>query len=498
MPELSNLLRQKLGEAQNGSGNHPDADTLTALTEQLLPAAERQQVLAHLSVCGQCREVFALSQPQLSEPATQPVIKPVPVSRWSKLFTPTFGLAATAAAAAIIAVVMLVPQRTTRQSQPNPEAKVTQPANVQPNAATAPQANASAPAQPEVDDTLADKATASDQKKENNNESRSVRAAAAPPAKSAPSGLAAANNKDVIARQSAATANKSAAPAPQPVLTASLRKQDFVNTGIIFAANNNNTDNFSYDYSSANGLPGAPAPQVSASEATFVAGNQGKITIFQDIPTNLASNQANLRVMTPPPAPEHFSCPMCKAVEKKARNVLRRIPGATPAINTNALTLSAMGGQGKFSSQLQKEQPVERAAAPEKPASVEGLQRFEGLSGRSMAAYTDSATTPLWKVLGGKLVKSAGLGQWQDAYPGASFQFSTVNARGNDVWAGGTNASVIHSRDGGATWEVPKLGDSASGSILSILVSGNTVQIKTSDNQSWSSSDGGKTWTSSQ
>jgi hypothetical protein len=495
MPELSNLLRQKLGEAQNGNGNHPDADTLTALTEQLLPASERQQVLAHLSACGQCREVFALSQPQLSESATQPVIKPLPVSRWRKLFTPTFGLAATAAAAAIIAVVMLVPQKQTRQSQPTPEAKVTQPAAVQPNVATEPQANVSTPAQPEVDDAVADKATASDQKKENGNESRSLRAAAAPSAKSAPAGLAAASNKDVIARQPAAVANKSAGPASASVLTAGLKKRDFVNTGIIFAANNtdNSSNAFTYD-----GLPAAPAPQISASEATFVAGNQGKITIFQDIPTNLASNQANLRVMTPPPAPEHFTCPMCKAVEKKARNVWHRIPGTTPAINTNALTLSAMGGQGKFSSQLQKEQPAEMAAAPEKPANVEGLQRFEGLSGRSMAnAYTDSIT-PLWKVLGGKLVKSSGLGQWQDAYPGASFQFSIVNARGNEIWAGGTNASVIHSRDGGATWEVPRLGDSASGSVLSILVSGNTIQIKTSDNQSWSSSDGGKTWASSQ
>ncbi|HET9365365.1 MAG TPA: YCF48-related protein [Candidatus Angelobacter sp.] len=493
MPELSNLLRQRLGEAQNGNGNHPDADTLTALTEQLLPAAERQQVLAHLSACGQCREVFALSQPQLSEPATQPVIKPVLVSRWRKLFTPTFGLAATAAAAAIIAAVMLVPHRTSQQSPPTPEAKVTQPAAVQPNAATAPQANASTPAQPEVDNAVADKATASDQKRTNNNESSSLRAAAAPPAraKSAPAGLAATSNKDVLARQPAAIANKSAGPASAPVLTAGLKKRDFVNTGIIFAANNtdNSSNAFTYD-----GLPAAPAPQASTAEATFVAGNPGKITIFQDIPTNLASNQANLRVMTPPPAPEHFSCPMCKAVEKKARNVWHRIPGTAPAINTNALTLSAMGGQGKFSSQLQKEQPAEMAAAPEKPANVEGLQRFEGLSGRSMAnAYTDS-TTPLWKVLGGKLVKSSGLGQWEDAYPGASFQFSTVNARGNEVWAGGTNASVIHSRDGGATWEVPKLGDSASGSVLSILVSGNTVQIKTSDNQSWSSSDGGKTW----
>src|SRR5215472_3178886 len=100
MPELSNLLRQKLGEGQNGGGTHPDADTLTALTERLLPAAERQGVLAHLAACGQCREVVALSQPQLPELVSQPVRKPASVSGWRKLFTPTFGLAATAAAMA--------------------------------------------------------------------------------------------------------------------------------------------------------------------------------------------------------------------------------------------------------------------------------------------------------------------------------------------------------------------------------------------------------------
>ena len=44
------------------SGIHPDANTLTAFTEQLLPAPDREQVLAHMAVCSRCREVVFLAQ----------------------------------------------------------------------------------------------------------------------------------------------------------------------------------------------------------------------------------------------------------------------------------------------------------------------------------------------------------------------------------------------------------------------------------------------------
>ena len=73
-------------------------------------------------------------------------------------------------------------------------------------------------------------------------------------------------------------------------------------------------------------------------------------------------------------------------------------------------------------------------------------------------------------------------------------EFSFVNARGNDVWAGGSQGSIIHSRDGGLSWETVKLGDNASGTIVSIIAGAMSVQVKTSDNQTWSSTDGGKTW----
>ena len=89
MPELSNLLRQRLAATQSGAAPaHPDADTLTAFVEQSLPAAERQTVITHLSVCEPCREVVALSQPELPELATQTVLTPAPVSKWRRLLRP--------------------------------------------------------------------------------------------------------------------------------------------------------------------------------------------------------------------------------------------------------------------------------------------------------------------------------------------------------------------------------------------------------------------------
>lgn len=51
------------------SGTHPDAESLTAFAEQLLPAAEREQVLAHMSTCSRCREVVFLAQ-QAEDPTT--------------------------------------------------------------------------------------------------------------------------------------------------------------------------------------------------------------------------------------------------------------------------------------------------------------------------------------------------------------------------------------------------------------------------------------------
>ena len=42
---------------------HPDADLLTAFAERALSTKERESVLEHLAVCGNCREALALANP---------------------------------------------------------------------------------------------------------------------------------------------------------------------------------------------------------------------------------------------------------------------------------------------------------------------------------------------------------------------------------------------------------------------------------------------------
>ncbi len=148
MPELSKLLRQRLAATENGPApTHPDADTLTAYVEKSLPATERQAVIAHLSVCGPCREVVVLSQPELPELATQTVLSPAPVSPWRRLLRPAFGLAASVAAMAIIAVLVLrLPQKSTQQAA-QPTTPETQQAKANPvgDQTTAPEAKPAVP-----------------------------------------------------------------------------------------------------------------------------------------------------------------------------------------------------------------------------------------------------------------------------------------------------------------------------------------------------------------
>ena len=59
-PSQYNPLRIELARGQH-AGPHPDADVLTALGEGSLLKVERQQVLDHIAVCGECREVLSIA-----------------------------------------------------------------------------------------------------------------------------------------------------------------------------------------------------------------------------------------------------------------------------------------------------------------------------------------------------------------------------------------------------------------------------------------------------
>ncbi len=61
MAELPKIVSSRMRQAE--AGPHPDADVLSAFSEQRLRGAERESVLAHLAACGDCREIVALAAP---------------------------------------------------------------------------------------------------------------------------------------------------------------------------------------------------------------------------------------------------------------------------------------------------------------------------------------------------------------------------------------------------------------------------------------------------
>lgn len=64
MLEIPKIVRQRLA-VKKDAGTHPDANLLTAFSEQTLARSERDSVLRHLSQCSDCREVVFLSAPQI-------------------------------------------------------------------------------------------------------------------------------------------------------------------------------------------------------------------------------------------------------------------------------------------------------------------------------------------------------------------------------------------------------------------------------------------------
>jgi hypothetical protein len=65
MNDLPRIVQERLRSLDGG--DHPELNLLNAFAEHALPETERRNVLAHLSRCGECREVVFLAQPELQE-----------------------------------------------------------------------------------------------------------------------------------------------------------------------------------------------------------------------------------------------------------------------------------------------------------------------------------------------------------------------------------------------------------------------------------------------
>jgi Photosynthesis system II assembly factor YCF48/Putative zinc-finger len=483
MSELSNALRHRLA-AREEPQVHPDPDSLTAYLEQLLPAPERNQVLEHLAVCRQCREVVALSQPQ------QPVIEDVvavalPVRRgwWSWIVgKPALGLAGSLAGLAVVAALIIELPRGSFQKQAGQPAPLTSANNNLP---------AATPAPPEP---------------------------GAQQPEGAPAAGAASTVRDKEFHEGSMLAkaqNRPAAVPAEPRATRTVPKVADSSVGGPYV----NTQMFANDTSNAvtaqNELPSAPQPRTASDfqnsfQANLSLSNNAQLTTA-DVPHQAQGSKA-LRMLNPAVSAGHAGLSTVITLGRDAKQIFHR---PAPAINAYryGFASSAMGGAGQFNPAKEMgAAPEVTTAAPLAAKDAGELEQSHALTARARSATSagtldidglavndrsmkkTETAQPAWKVGDSKLLKLDDSGAWTEAAASEGIEFSVVSSHGSDIWAGGANAAVVHSRDGGATWERITLGSSATGTITSIEAGAVKVLVKSSSGQSWSSPDGGKTW----
>jgi hypothetical protein len=121
-------LRTGLPDPAASGAAHPDADLLTAFAEQVLSGAERDDVLGHLALCVDCREVVALTLPAetVAAPAeaemgrAMPSVKPPERSRLAAFAWTSLPWAALAAGVALAASVLLLRSDNQNVARPSP------------------------------------------------------------------------------------------------------------------------------------------------------------------------------------------------------------------------------------------------------------------------------------------------------------------------------------------------------------------------------------------
>lgn len=475
MPELSNLIRQRLGAAQ-APGTHPDADLISAYAEGGLQPQERTDLTRHLAGCAECRELLALSLPE--QAVAPPVAMAVkPRSRFLASYLRV------AASLAMVAVVVLLLLKRPHQQQPAVQSESAQNESAQ---------NESAQKQSAQNNVTPGLAPAA--QPELNQAAASTAVASAPPALPAKKEASAANApiRAAMVRHSeqqrqTEIAEAKISPSAQTleVATAAVA-QDYINNQVL--ANQLFLADQAQPKPPARELPSAPSPAFAREQKKmFLAGGVTPGGSFAGIPA--ASVQRQTQTISPVsmfPDSTHHGLSISSTLSRVTSELRLKRPQISSQ-NANAYAMFRPG--------LEHSAGAPIASTAETAGNLKQSPAFTGmaLAGRPRA----QSQMFLWRIVQGKLLKSADMSNWLEAYPaGEGIDFWVVRSTGPEVWAGGSDAALVHSSDSGATWQRIVLGAAASGTIIGIEISGNgkNIQATSSSGQSWASQDGGKTW----
>jgi hypothetical protein len=451
MELLPKIARERL--QRSSVSEHPDADLLTAFAEQSLTPRERSQVADHLSHCGECREVLVIASPVDTGVSSASAAHLITRRKSSLLSWPVLLWGALAACLVVVSAAGLLLSR--RASGPEKFDRASQQENTQ--VVMDQQPNASL---------------------------REYSAPAAHPESR---------------KQSLDFATKAEAPAPAKLPATSANRKKFIalpdqraakdSAGLLALSPGVNDKGEMDKLSQA--APGAASP--SRIDADRVTTAQSAPVAPPQIATGGALAHEKIAAASTPMAAESSN--------KEERQNRPQVPSETAEVTSDAVVL-----------QSQTATLAKKAQSKAKPDHSEAKSNAANASGRvsSDLAATAAITS------GSRLMRDVSSARWTlspDGLPQRSFDsgktwekmqvdnhtgFRALSAQGMDIWVGGPAGILYHSSDVGMHWTriVPV---SESTTLASDIVSMDFRdrvhgKLITGNRESWTTSDGGKTW----
>lgn len=550
-------LRAAMPAAELLEQMHPEADVLTAFAEQALSAPEREGVLQHLALCGDCRDVVALALPATDLLPTDAIVRPQEeVGEEESIVTVLAGTEAVtrsgnregksrfawagfgwgqmrwATLAAGIAVAIFVvrpalehigkphPQVNSAANQISPAA---QPTTALQTASGAVPVNSAIPTKNAV--TGAASSAPMDSKIASNK----VKINIVEPMTGANMTSANMRGADTSLANTIAglDGRPVSSPPPQPPqMTASRSEQSGMQLVGTLGANGGSVkqdadrlkadrvkDRVKKDAVSA-GLAGAPRRESGApgaeskSEAEKAALGKSVVgSASEMVEVSGASTEVETTAEAGSTSVSTEANLMAQVDQPpRERTTLQDAPAivkAKPALDDSATrdaAVTAANESGKTSAGKTSTSTSTEVASLQAEVTPKAKTRnFAMQAAAPLAMQKQSAN---WTIADGVLQRSLDGGHTWQVAARAEHGLLCYTSRGQEVWAGGQAGTLLHSVDNGATWSAVAVavgGQQLSSDVTRLdirLTLRPTVEIvlSTDTHETWSSMDGGKTW----
>ncbi len=431
MSDVPKIVHDRL-RAGAPEGSHPEANVLTAFAEQALSPGEREDVVRHLARCGDCREVVALSIPPV-EAGAQPEAAADGVSarRPGDVSRGWFAWPNLRWAAMAAAVVVVASVVILRPGKQR-----------EPTVSTM---NLPAESTPPVADS-------------------SAKPAAPPADQRAPAVVAQTVKPDSsLLRAEPERRMRELPAASAPAKTAVAEMQTLVH-------NDKRPDSLQANAGSAIGA-------IASREQVEVTGSQPLVSTE----TAKAGQAAS---------------PQEVVVVNRAADVVQSAPTAGRLMASNVEPPPIEKAKPAAKEEALKAQAQDNSAQKKFAAAYSASD--QAVAVQKLRAKQSKDVVAQWSLAEGKLQRSMDAGAtWQIALQ-LQHPLLCFSSHGSDIWAGGQAGTLLHSSDSGATWTMVQPSTKAGGlgaDIVAIEIRSQAeIVLSTSNNELWTTTDGGNTW----